>query len=314
LGIRVNEEDMSEEEIDEKLERRSELIGEVADIDNEVNDVEPDDVRELYEIAATFADVTDSPQEFAEVLESEIGEPLDEKYGESERMRENVPDYNLDRTDFNSIMALYHSLNSSERDVEGAVPGEFSIEELGVGLTANTERGKGLSDLSRARLYESFGNEAGKSARSAVEQRYNEGDERQAALIAETFGVDSASLEKGVGSREREVEDVARKYVEDRFSSGDYKEAVGLADDVERPELLEDIIGEDAIEDMSGEEAMSIVSAGYQSEEVIEAAANYAEDRILAGDREAYDTLEELTDHEAEEYLSAEAKTALTAI
>jgi hypothetical protein len=254
---------------------------------------------EVYSAADNFAVASDSFEELQEAISSEIGEEIKEKHEDEDY----TTGSSLDRDTFNTVNALMMSLSRESY-------GEFDESEA-LGLD-NFRKGKKLDNESKARYAATAGSGRGNAAQRAVEERWNNEEYEQAALLAETFDVESAEVESNRTYEDEEtIEDIASEAVEKFRRQGDYEEAVELAGDapggVGRDDLLEDLARRTDDE----EEAYQVATAGYTEGEIMDQAIEYVDNQVKEGNTEAYEDLNEAAGYDIAEDLSPEAQTDL---
>lgn len=254
---------------------------------------------EIYTAADDLAVASEGVEELKEVIKSEIGKEIKENHEDEDY----ISDLNLDRDEFNTVNALMMSLSDdSYKEID-------TSEHLGVD---NFRKGSQLDNESKARMNATEGTVTSRAAKRAVEERWNNEEYEQAALLAETFDVESAEVESSKTYKDEEtIEDIASEAVEKFRRQGAYQEAVELAGDtpggVGRDELLEDL----ASHTKNQEEAFQVATAGYTEGEVMDQALEYVESQIEDGNTEAYEQLNDVAGYDISEDLSPEAQTDL---
>ncbi|WEL23814.1 hypothetical protein [Candidatus Nanohalovita haloferacivicina] len=253
--------------------------------------------RELYGPADSFATESESLDTLAEAIEQEIGREIKEEHEDLSY----IDTGNLDEEQYNKVVAVMTSLSEE---------GKSAIDDEHLGLD-NFNWGNNLDNESKARLNETIGSSWNDSAKRAVEDRWENEEYSQAALLAETFEVDQVEVDDGrsYSDRTKEINDVAKEAVEKYRRSGDYEQAVELAGEipggVQRTELLEDL----AVHIDDEEEAFQVATAGYTEDDVMNQALEYVDQQVQEGNTEAYEQLNSATDYDIAEELSAEAQT-----
>lgn len=254
---------------------------------------------EVYSAADNLALASDGVEELKEVIQSEIGEEIKENHEDEDY----ISGSKLDRDEFNTVNALMMSLSGEtykEIDTE---------EQLGV---AHFDKGKQLENESDARRRATEGSGVKRTAKRAVQERWNNEEYEQAALLAETFGVEEVEVESDKALYDEEtIEDIAEEAVEKFRREGAYEEAVELAGNapggVGRDELMEDL----AEHTESQEEAYQVATAGHTGDEIMDQAIEYVDNQVKEGNTEAYEELNEAAGYDIAEDLSPEAQTDL---
>lgn len=253
--------------------------------------------RELYGPAESFAEESGSLDTLAEAIDQEIGSEIREEHEDLSY----IDTDHLDEEQYNKVVAVMTSLSEE---------GRSAIEDEHLGLD-NFNWGNNLDNESKARLNETIGSNWNDSAKRAVEDRWENEEYGQAALLAETFEVDSVEVDdsRSYSDRTKEINDVAKEAVEKYRRAGDYEQAVELAGEmpggVQRVELLEDL----ALHVDDEQEAFQVATAGYTEDEVMNQALEYVDQQVQEGNTEAYEQLNSAADYDIAEELSPEAQT-----